>query len=80
MRESAVLVDVARGALVDVTAVEPLPPCSPLWSLDGAYLSPHSSTAPEGYLDRLLELFRVNLERCVGGRPLVNGVDPSHGY
>ena len=96
---SAILINVARGALVDepalidalarrqiaaavldVTQHEPLPPDSPFWDLDNVFLSPHSSTSQHDYVERVLGLFGENLDRYTSGRPLLNTVDPTHGY
>ena len=68
------------AAILDVTRQEPLPADSPLWDAPNMYLSPHCSTAREGYNEALLELFRDNLGRYVAGEPLRNVVDPDRGY
>ncbi|MCB1742573.1 MAG: D-2-hydroxyacid dehydrogenase [Gammaproteobacteria bacterium] len=67
-------------AVLDVTAVEPNPPESPLWHHPSVHLSPHSSTSMEGYGERLVELFLDNLARWQAGEPLRNVVDPGLGY
>ena len=68
------------AAVLDVTREEPLPASSPLWDAPNMYLSPHCSTAREGYNEALLELFCDNLERYLAGEPLLNVVDPDRGY
>lgn len=62
------------AAVLDVTAAEPTPPTSPLWSAPNCYLSPHSATALEGYADAIVELVARNLDRYVRGEPLQNTV------
>ncbi|MBP1687659.1 MAG: putative oxidoreductase [Deltaproteobacteria bacterium] len=65
-----------RAAALDVTRQEPLPPDSPLWDVPNLYLSPHSSPAPNGYMERVWALFLENLEAYRSGRPLRNRVEP----
>ena len=63
-----------RGATIDVTRTEPLPPGSPLWDLPNLVITAHQSgDGPRGN-ERLDALFLDNLERYVGGRPLRNAV------
>ena len=68
------------AAVLDVTREEPLPADSPLWDAPNMYLSPHCSTAREGYNEALMELFCDNLERYLAEDPLRNVVDPDRGY
>lgn len=68
------------AAVLDVTREEPLPADSPLWDAPNMYLSPHCSTAREGYNEALMELFCDNLERFLAEEPLRNVVDPDRGY
>lgn len=67
------------GAAVDVHPVEPLPADSPLRSAPGVLLSPHLAGASVPAQLRLLAAVRDNIERALGGQPVVhvcNGVDP----
>lgn len=68
------------GALLDVTAQEPLPPESPLWDAPGVILSPHYSGSHPRYDEIALELFLDNLRRYTKGEDLCNIVDKSLGY
>lgn len=69
------------GAALDVTAVEPLPPESPLWRMENVLISPHASgRSPEGNADRRTALFCDNLRRYLAGEPLRNLVDRKAGY
>lgn len=68
------------AAILDVTRHEPPPPDDPLWDAPNLYLSPHSSTSQEGYVDGVTELFAGNLLRYVAGEPMVNVVAPDKGY
>jgi phosphoglycerate dehydrogenase-like enzyme len=68
---------VIAAAALDVTREEPIPANSPLWGVPNLRLSPHSSTAQEGYWEGLVELFSDNLRRLFDGQPMRNHIDPS---
>ena len=68
------------AAVLDVTREEPLPSDSPLWDAPNMYLSPHCSTAREGYNEAVMALFCDNLERFLADQPLRNVVDPDRVY
>ncbi len=68
------------GAALDVTAQEPLPPESPLWSQPNVIISPHVSGASDRYSERLTDLLLDNIARYRDGRPLRNLVDVARGY
>ena len=93
MKPKALLINVARGGLVDeealadalrrkriggavldVTATEPLPETSPLWDLPNCVITPHDSGFSPLALERTLELFLDNLRRFQRGEPLLNEV------
>lgn len=61
-----------RAAVLDVQAEEPLPADSPLWRLDRAIITPHDSASSPRTLERAVAGFLSNLDRYVGGRPLVD--------
>jgi phosphoglycerate dehydrogenase-like enzyme len=66
------------GAALDVFAVEPLPPDSPLWDLPNVIVTPHSAGTTELSAQRAADIFADNLRRFTSGRPLVNvGISPS---
>jgi phosphoglycerate dehydrogenase-like enzyme len=99
MKRSAILVNVARGSLLnqeallaalqkreiggaalDVATPEPLPPESPLWSLENVLITPHTSGISERIWQRETELLIDNLDRWFRGEPLRNRVDLQRGY
>lgn len=99
MKPTAILINVARGGLVDekalitalekgtiagagldVYAVEPLPPDSPLWKMPNVILSPHVAGFTTHYDERATDLFAENLRRFLAEEPLLNLVDRSRGY
>lgn len=64
------------GAALDVFAVEPLPPESPLWSFENVIVSPHATdNAPHVTEEKLVALFVRNLGRYARGEPLENELD-----
>lgn len=68
------------GAALDVAEQEPLPPESPLWSLDNVFITPHISAVSEYLWNRQTELLLDNLDRWFSGRELRNLVDLKRGY
>jgi phosphoglycerate dehydrogenase-like enzyme len=99
MRSDARLINVARGAVLDesalvealrngaiagaaldVTAVEPLPDSSPLWSMPNVIISPHMSGDFIGYPEVLVSAFMENLRRYRASEPLLNVVDKAGGF
>lgn len=99
MKRGMVLVNVARGAVVnepgmvealrsghikgaalDVFAVEPLPPESPLWDLPNVIVSPHSASTVAAENSRIVDIFLDNLGRFLDGRPLRNLFEAGRGY
>lgn len=68
------------GASLDVTEPEPLPLDSELWGLENVIITPHVSGLENSYMERVLEVFAVNLERLRTGETLVNVVDRGREY
>jgi len=68
------------GACLDVFAVEPLPPSSPLWAMDNVIVSPHSAATVAAENRLLTDLFTDNLRRWLAGQPLRNLYDRVAGY
>jgi phosphoglycerate dehydrogenase-like enzyme len=64
------------GAWLDVFATEPLAPDSPLWNLDNVILTPHCADQVTDWEERLAEFFMDNLDRYLGGGPLLNRIEP----
>jgi phosphoglycerate dehydrogenase-like enzyme len=62
--------DGIAAALLDVTAIEPLPDDSPLWSHPRVVLTPHSSALGHGRHGRAADVFLANLARWVRDEPL----------
>ena len=68
------------GAGLDAFATEPLPPESPLWSLENVLITPHYAGNTPLYHEKGMRIFFDNLERCIKGLPLQNVVDKRAGY
>ena len=56
-------------AALDVAAVEPLPPESPLWDLPNVLISPHSASTVTTENAKITEIFCANLRCFLDGRP-----------
>ena len=68
------------GAYLDVFAEEPLPPDSPLWTMENVLVSPHSGSTSDRENARIVDLLIDNLTRWKDGRPLRNQLDPARLY
>ena len=68
------------GAALDVFEREPLPPDSPLWSLENLLITPHTAGLTEKLWRRHYELFSDNLRRYLARQPLRFVVDKQKGY
>jgi phosphoglycerate dehydrogenase-like enzyme len=69
-----------RGAGLDVTTPEPLPPENPLWSCPNLVITPHNSGGAPIRQVRLIGLVAENVRRYSHGLPLLNVVDKTRGY
>lgn len=72
-----------KGAALDVFTVEPLPASSKLWTTPNLIISPHNADITEdstGRIDSVQHIFVVNVNRMLGGRPLMNVVNKNLGY
>ncbi len=68
------------GAVLDVTALEPLSAESPLWRHPKVLLSQHTGGRFPGETDRKIDVFLENLTRFEHGQPLQNPVETDRGY
>jgi len=68
------------GAALDVTTVEPLPPDSPLWTMDNVFITPHTAGYAEKMWERHYVSYTENLRRYLAGEPLLWIVDKNAGY
>jgi phosphoglycerate dehydrogenase-like enzyme len=75
LRENAI-----TGAALDVFEQEPLPPESPLWTMENATITPHSSGGYHGFWTVTVDLFLDNLDRFRRGEEPRNRVDAARGY
>jgi len=57
------------GAALDVTADEPLPEASPLWTLPNVLITPHTAGETHRYEDNVLDMMMENIERLWRGAP-----------
>lgn len=67
-------------AVLDVTAVEPLPPDSALWDAPNVILAPHTAARNADESRLIIELFADNARRYLDGQPLRNVVDTVEFY
>jgi phosphoglycerate dehydrogenase-like enzyme len=83
--DEAALVEALRarriaGAALDVFDSEPLPPDSPLWSVENLLITPHIASQTEKVWLRQFELFSENLRLYLQHQPLRFVVDKRKGY
>ncbi|MFI8434502.1 D-2-hydroxyacid dehydrogenase [Streptomyces sp. NPDC079020] len=68
------------GAVLDVTAQEPLPAGHPLWTCPNVILTQHTAGGSTDEGSRVVEVFADNLIRFRSGSPLRNTVQWSRGF
>jgi glyoxylate/hydroxypyruvate reductase A len=69
-----------RGAVLDVTDVEPLPAGSALWGRPNVIISPHTAALTTDEDARIIALFADNLRSFLAAEPLRNTIDLAAGY
>jgi phosphoglycerate dehydrogenase-like enzyme len=57
-----------RGAALDVTDPEPLPPEHPLWDFENVLVTPHNAGHTPQYYERLADIVAENVARLADGR------------
>ena len=68
-----------RGAALDVTDPEPLPPDHPLWTFENVLLTPHTAGQTPAYYERCADVLAENVRRLSeegSAATLVNQVTP----
>jgi phosphoglycerate dehydrogenase-like enzyme len=68
------------GAGLDVFEEEPLPPSSPLWTMDNVIVTPHTAGLTPHYFERVAAILAANVTHWLEGTPLTNVFDRSRGY
>jgi phosphoglycerate dehydrogenase-like enzyme len=68
------------GAVLDVFEPEPLPAGDPLWTLTNVIISPHTAALSARENERVVDIFRENLERFANGQPLRNLIHATEFY
>ena len=68
------------GAVLDVTAIEPLPAESPLWRHSKVLLLQHTGGRFPGEADQKIDVFLANFARFERGEPLKSCVEVTRGY
>ncbi|WP_420148552.1 D-2-hydroxyacid dehydrogenase [Spirosoma sp.] len=68
------------GAVLDVTATEPLPADSPLWTMPNVLLTQHTGGGQPDEDAGKVVLFLRNLPKFLAGEPLENAVELGRGY
>src|SRR5690606_19992492 len=68
------------GAVLDVTAQEPLPPDHRFWTCPRIILSQHTGGGTASEFDGMIGIFLQNLALFREGRPLLNQVQLERGY
>ncbi len=64
-----------RGAGLDVTTPEPLPPNHPLWTLPNVFITPHNASSSPFIWPRIREVLHENIRRRLAGEKLLNEID-----
>jgi phosphoglycerate dehydrogenase-like enzyme len=77
---NALLQKKIAGAGLDVFEDEPLSPKSKLWDLENVIITPHVAGSRRDYFKKVGEIFRMNLNRYLSRKPLLNLVDKELGY
>jgi phosphoglycerate dehydrogenase-like enzyme len=70
--DEAALIETMKGgkiwaAALDVTADEPLPVASPLWTMPNVFITPHTAGETRRYEDNVIDILIENLERLWRG-------------
>ena len=71
---------IIAGAGLDVFNEEPLPNSSKLWNLKNVILTPHYAGWTPNYMDRVIDIFCINLQAYLQKKRMPNLVDKNTGY